>query len=554
MTQTSDTLGASIIGYPYISPSSSPIPSSTTWNITTDNNNNSTSNNNSTILQYIRLDIINIKYNIILEGIVYFPPSTPSSSSTATVASSTTCYLGQYFDKPTASVNPLNQQGICYNYPCYPNITSNYIIINQNLIFIYMINVQSIYCSNSTLTPPAGNNILVSIIGYNYEETLLLNQIPKNKIKYLLHFGSEFSTMTYKQNSTILYFTSNDGAIVYKYNYITGILNIQPYASIMSYSPMYTYGLCQGHIQSTFLDTSYSSDFSFTCLTPNGYYYQSPSQWYNSDPTCINMSPEELWSQCNILNITYNALVSTTCEASFNKLCSTSSKNNPPYSCTKDIPADILQAISSSFASSQLVFTILSLLIVFSLRFYYRTSHFYVHNYLPTDHHHHHHQHHIYASNADCDDGDDGDKGDDDGEGGGQEGDGNEYKDKNRNRYDEQHAATDVGVGAGGRSSPLRSSLVAVCPEDSEKTQGDDVNTGMLVTSGIIRCILLVRLIIISICTYNIYILFVRYALDIHTKYNMLHIHTVIIPTYSNNTILLYTLYTHLRFARSATK
>lgn len=360
MMQSIDSLGVSLAGYSEINDG---IIS--TWNTT----------QLSTGWTVIRMDFIQLSLDVALLGTVRFPDST----STTTVASST-CYLGQYFAK--SSLNTATYPGVSYNFPYYPNMT-NFVIINQNLVFIYMINVQAIFCSDTTITPPTGSNVLISITNYNITQVQLENKIPVSSMTYLLYFGSDFNTMTHQPDSTLFYFTSDDGTTVHKYDYTTETLITQPYATVMSYSPQYTYGLCDGKVQSTFLDTSYNSDFSFTCPAANGYYYQSPNEpWHSADPACINMSPDELMTSCPSLTTKYNALVSSTCPASYSKLCTASSLNNPPYSCTKILPANALQALSSAFASTHAAFYLLTLLIVFALRRYYGKSLFLATDYL----------------------------------------------------------------------------------------------------------------------------------------------------------------------------
>lgn len=377
MFQSEDTFGASIIGQNFGNQVTSRLPTGVSLNWGIQRGTWSYTLATENYLPYYRLDLIKQSYDVVLLGTIEFPGYTVSPTST--------CYLGQYFRKATLSTA---YPGLSYTYPYYPNMT-NFVMISQDLVFVYMINVQAAFCTDSSVTPVAGSNVLISITNYDASQINAAvpgqNQIPTSSVHYLLQFGSEFATMTPQPGTTLLYFTSDDGATVHKYDYATKKMITQPYATVMSYSPQYNYGLCDGKVQSTFLDTSYSSDFSFTCPKPNGYYYQSPGNWSSADPLCINMSPEELMTDCPSITTSYNALVSSTCQASYSKVCALSSQSNPPYSCTKVVPANVLQVISNSFSASQLAFVVLSALVAVWLTWYYSKSTYYVRDYVqPT--------------------------------------------------------------------------------------------------------------------------------------------------------------------------
>ena len=364
IVRSKDSLSASIIGYDF---NFRVPPPSTTWitgSYSYDAGNGIKAGNTVTV-QYIELDLYASVPFVSLEGVNHFPGA----------AAGHLCYLGQYY-LTTAQISvPFGTSiGVSDSYPYYPNVTS-LLVVSQNLVFIYLADVQQLFCDPAAgVSPPSGANILVSIANYTVSVSA--------DIKYRIYLSPEFETMTHKPGTNLLFFTNNDGSLVTKYNYVTGVLTTQPYATIMGYSPQYTYGLCNNKAQSTFLDISYTTDFSYTCSTPNGYYYQSPGKWYFSDPTCIDLSPDELLNNgCPSLTALYNTLVTSTCTASYSTLCSTSALENPPYSCTQVVPANILQTISNAFANSQLVFGILSILVILALKWYYRKTPIYITHY-----------------------------------------------------------------------------------------------------------------------------------------------------------------------------
>ena len=364
IVRSKDSLSAAIIGYDFnfrVTPPSTKWVSSSYQYLA----GNGIQAGNTVTVNYIELPLIATQPSVLLEGFNQFPGA----------AAGHLCYLGQYYLTTTQNSVPFGTSiGVSDSHPYYPNIT-NILVVSQNLVFIYLADVQQLYCDPAAgVSPPSGANILVRIAGFQSGGSAT--------ITYLIYLSPEFETMTHKPGSDILFFTSNDGSVVTKYNYNTGLLTTQPYAVIMSYSPQYTYGLCNNKAQSTFLDISYTTDFSYTCSTPNGYYYQSPGQWYFSDPTCIDLSPDELLNNgCPSLTTLYNTLVTSTCTASYTTLCSTSALENPPYSCTQVVPANILQTISNAFANSQLVFGILSILVILALKWYYRKTPIYITHY-----------------------------------------------------------------------------------------------------------------------------------------------------------------------------
>ncbi len=137
------------------------------------------------------------------------------------------------------------------------------------------------------------------------------------------------------------------------------------YVLATNYMLVYSYGVCDGKLSSSFINITSSMDFSVVCSSSNGYYYQSPNVWYETPSNCAGMQPNQLLHECAAVQQSLTALISDTCQQSITSLCKAQYNLNPPFSCTRTVGAYPMVILANSFASSNVVWGILSLIFVF---------------------------------------------------------------------------------------------------------------------------------------------------------------------------------------------
>jgi len=125
----------------------------------------------------------------------------------------------------------------------------------------------------------------------------------------------------------------------------------------------YSWGICNGKPMSALVGVTSSLDFSVYCQEGNGYYYQSPNIFLDSIPSsCLFYSKNNLL-QCPALQVQMNEHVTKTCSDSIHKICKYAFSENPPFSCSSNLPPSPLQVFASSVSNTIFCWGILSWLI-----------------------------------------------------------------------------------------------------------------------------------------------------------------------------------------------
>jgi hypothetical protein len=132
------------------------------------------------------------------------------------------------------------------------------------------------------------------------------------------------------------------------------------------YMIAYTYGICSGETTRSLVELTFSNDYSNQCQLPStGLYYQSPNQYFAIPFGCLGIAYDKLLTDCPEVKANMAALVTSTCQASIDKVCTTQYTQNPPFACSKPITPSPLTVISlagsNTMALASLVATLVAL-------------------------------------------------------------------------------------------------------------------------------------------------------------------------------------------------
>jgi hypothetical protein len=181
-------------------------------------------------------------------------------------------------------------------------------------------------------------------------------------------------TNSYPKKFYILSSTDNIDKL-FLYDTVTESLTDVNLIMSTSYQLVYSYGICDGFITSSFVNVSSSMDYSVVCQKPNGFYYQSPNIYYRTPLECAGLQAIDLLTDCPSVKNNFNAFLSSTCPDSIHKVCSASFSKNPPFSCSKSISTnDIYTTLTLAQSQAGSIWGILSILIGSFLTYKYKTT------------------------------------------------------------------------------------------------------------------------------------------------------------------------------------
>lgn len=196
------------------------------------------------------------------------------------------------------------------------------------------------------------NNLLESATSMQ-SSRMPISGIPTNYMLMYLTLNSGFNQMVTYDTFNDTYFSNGGPASTTTY------VNDAPGATT-TYMIAYTYGVCNGNVTRYLLETGLNQEYSKSCLSGQGLYYQSPNVYYGIPLGCLNIPYERLLTDCPEIRANIESLVNETCEASFEKVCERLYDLNPPFSCTLDIYSSLLTVISLSISNSLALFGIFS--------------------------------------------------------------------------------------------------------------------------------------------------------------------------------------------------
>lgn len=145
----------------------------------------------------------------------------------------------------------------------------------------------------------------------------------------------------------------------------------EDYLTVKYIQLAYSYSICNGNISHIIIDAELESSFYDQCASFDGLYYQinqyigvpSECQGYANTPSQVADILE-----CPEMQILFNNFTGTHCSQTFDKVCTASYTDNPPFSCSRTLDPDFLTAVGSAIGNASGAWAIIVILISVSLK------------------------------------------------------------------------------------------------------------------------------------------------------------------------------------------